>query len=555
MKPYIVVLLIVVIIAIVVAIGKLSEKNKEKLFRGRLKREFEKPLDNDYSRERLNAMQGYYLYHQNDYFTVDDITWNDLGVMPFIQNYNHSYSSPGDEYMYYRLRTPSLDRESADFDNIEKIVSAMEKDEKLRLDFQVIMAKLGRSGKYSLYSYLEFLSEVPKDIPVLTVIDWLLYVAAIVLMFFSFYPGLAMIIGLVCVNVVVYLFRKKKIEPYFNCFTYILRLIKAANACIKILPEECGKEKEALKEARNRLRRISSGNLVFLQSDTSSAVGDLGNGLLNFVKMFFHLDIFIFYRMKEQIDNNSDAVDAIFTSLGKMDFAVNIASYRKILPYFTKPEWLDKCVYETEEMIHPLLLKEGVANSISVNKGTLLTGSNASGKSTFLRMIGLNAILAQSMNTVYAKTYKAGFFRIYTSMSLKDSLENQESYYMAEIKSIKRILDQAEDDSTYLLCFVDEVLRGTNTKERIAAGAEIMQYMQKDHTLCFAATHDIELAHMLPPLFVNYHFDEEILEDDIHFPYRLKDGFATSRNAIALLRIMGYPEEIVEEAGRVVETL
>ena len=126
---------------------------------------------------------------------------------------------------------------------------------------------------------------------------------------------------------------------------------------------------------------------------------------------------------------------------------------------------------------------------------------------------------------------------------------------MAEIKSLKRILEQSEDTSSYLLCFVDEVLRGTNTKERIAAGAQIMRYMQQKHTLCFAATHDIELAHMLPPDFENYHFDEEIEENDISFPYRLKEGYATSRNAIALLRIMGYPDEIVKKAGETVETL
>ena len=158
------------------------------------------------------------------------------------------------------------------------------------------------------------------------------------------------------------------------------------------------------------------------------------------------------------------------------------------------------------------------------------------------------------MYTVYAKEYRAGYFRIYSSMSLKDSLESGESYYMAEIRSIKRILDALSDTSTNVLCFVDEVLRGTNTKERIAAGAEIMRSAQTGHSLCFAATHDIELAHMLPPQFENYHFEEEIQEDDIHFPYRLKEGYATSRNAIALLRIMGYPQEITDRASEYVQS-
>ena len=119
---------------------------------------------------------------------------------------------------------------------------------------------------------------------------------------------------------------------------------------------------------------------------------------------------------------------------------------------------------------------------------------------------------------------------------------------MAEIKSIKRILDACNEKGSPVLCFVDEVLRGTNTKERIAAGAEIMKSMQSANSLCFAATHDIELSSILVPEFTNYHFDEEMDGDDIHFPYQLKEGYATSRNAIALLRIMGYPEDIVNRA-------
>ena len=252
--------------------------------------------------------------------------------------------------------------------------------------------------------------------------------------------------------------------------------------------------------------------------------------------------------MKKQIENHGDAVDDLFETLGFLDFGVNVLSFRRTLQYYSVPEFIDQCGIHTTEMVHPLLLSDGVANSISTEKGVLLTGSNASGKSTFLRMIGLNAVLAQSLHTVYAKEYTAPLYRVYSSMSIRDNLESGESYYMAEIKSIKRILDAIQDESGHVLCFVDEVLRGTNTKERIAAGAEIMRSMQQKHTICFAATHDLELASILVPEFENYHFDEEIKDDDILFPYQLKKGYATSRNAIALLRIMGYPEDIVSNA-------
>ena len=100
---------------------------------------------------------------------------------------------------------------------------------------------------------------------------------------------------------------------------------------------------------------------------------------------------------------------------------------------------------------------------------------------------------------------KMSYFRVMTSMALRDDLESKESYYIVEIKSLKRILDSAKEE-TPLLCIVDEVLRGTNTIERIAASSEILASLCLPHVLSFAATHDIELTYMLEEYYTNYHF-------------------------------------------------
>ena len=119
-----------------------------------------------------------------------------------------------------------------------------------------------------------------------------------------------------------------------------------------------------------------------------------------------------------------------------------------------------------------------------------------------------------------------------------------------EIKSIKRILDFAEVSKHKVLCFVDEVLRGTNTVERIAASSQILRKLTGENVLCFAATHDIELTSLLENEYNNYHFEEDMEDGDIHFNYLLKPGKATSRNAIRLLQIIGYDQEIIEQANR-----
>ena len=132
-------------------------------------------------------------------------------------------------------------------------------------------------------------------------------------------------------------------------------------------------------------------------------------------------------------------------------------------------------------------------------------------------------------------------------MALSDNIFENESYFIVEIKSLKRILDYMDDDIPMLI-FIDEVLRGTNTLERIAASSQILYEFSKKNVLCFSATHDIELTHILENSYSNYHFTEDVVNGEVVFEYLLHPGRATSRNAIKLLTMLGYPKEIVTKA-------
>ena len=132
-------------------------------------------------------------------------------------------------------------------------------------------------------------------------------------------------------------------------------------------------------------------------------------------------------------------------------------------------------------------------------------------------------------------------------MALKDDVLKDESYYMVEIKSLKRIIDKGNENIP-CLCFVDEILRGTNTVERIASSSEVLSHLNKSNTICIAATHDIELTYLLGKEYDNYHFEEEITDDDIVFDYKLNKDRAKSKNAIKLLSLIGYEKNIVERA-------
>jgi DNA mismatch repair ATPase MutS len=172
---------------------------------------------------------------------------------------------------------------------------------------------------------------------------------------------------------------------------------------------------------------------------------------------------------------------------------------------------------------------------------------DAYGKSTLLKTVAVNAIFAQSICTCLAQKYSSCFYTVFTSMALRDNVRDGESYFVAEVRSIKRILDHL-NDQVPCLCLIDEVLRGTNTVERIAASSQVLLYLAKSNCLCMAATHDIELTYILEDYYQNVHFQETIVDDRIVFDYMLYDGRAMSSNAIRLLRLMGYDEAIVREA-------
>ena len=161
----------------------------------------------------------------------------------------------------------------------------------------------------------------------------------------------------------------------------------------------------------------------------------------------------------------------------------------------------------------------------------------------------MNAIFAQTIHTVLADSYEGCYYQICSSMALRDNLIGGESYYIVEIRAIKRILDLAAEGGK-VLCFVDEVLRGTNTVERIAASTEILKTLSGSNVLCFAATHDVELTDTLAAQYENYHFEEEIEDGDVKFNYRLLAGKATTRNAIKLLGMLGYADDMIENANR-----
>ncbi len=281
--------------------------------------------------------------------------------------------------------------------------------------------------------------------------------------------------------------------------------------------------------------------------------GNILEAILDYIRMIFHVDLLKFNHMLKHLRKHIEDVDALIGTVGFLETSIAIGIFRTSLKEgYCLPEFGDEGRLTMEAGYHPLI-SGPVKNGIDAERGVLLTGSNASGKSTFLKTAAVNAVFAQTIHTCTADRFRTAFWQVYSSMALRDDLGAGESYYMVEIKALKRILDAA-GKGTKVLCFVDEVLRGTNTVERIAASTQILKSLRGSEILCFAATHDIELTRLLEEEYDNYHFSEVVRDGDVMFDYKLQSGSATTRNAIRLLELMGYAPEIIERAYRQAES-
>ncbi|WP_199880686.1 MutS-related protein [Bacillus massiliglaciei] len=183
-------------------------------------------------------------------------------------------------------------------------------------------------------------------------------------------------------------------------------------------------------------------------------------------------------------------------------------------------------------------------------KNILLTGSNASGKSTFIKTIALNVILSQALNTSTSTKIILTRGLVYSSMAMSDDIEKGQCYFLSEISALKRIFEIRNDSpDTFMYLFFDEIFKGTNTIERIAAAESVLTDLHhKRETRIMAATHDLELTDSLSPHYENHHFREQIIQDEIIFDYLIKAGPSKTKNAIELLRIMNFPEQVYKEA-------
>ncbi len=250
------------------------------------------------------------------------------------------------------------------------------------------------------------------------------------------------------------------------------RDLTAANSISKI-------KASCIEDERNKVIELLQSLKAVDRATRAIKIANIGGGALQFISAPFLLEETAYYKMTSLLQDKEDHIFELYRVVGKIEAYISIASFIKGNDdKISKPIFTEEVNITIEDGIHPLI-DEPVPNSITFKKrGIVLTGTNMAGKSTFLRMMGTNMILAQCFNIVLAKRYEASFFNIVSSINPSDDVNEGKSYFMAEAEGLLRIIKALENDLP-VFCPIDEIFRGTNPIERIAASAEILKYIKK----------------------------------------------------------------------------
>ena len=485
----------------------------------------------DYWRKRLE--------HQPPKYYIDNLTWNDLDMYDVYKRLNSTYSSVGAEYLFDRLHDLKFDtQEMSDF---EKLVGELDSNDPAR---EKILYHLYKLGKQDNNNVCEFIFS-PKErrlhhhyiYPILASI----LLSSLLFMIVSWQYALFAVIPSVIINSVIFYKKKYQLDSQLEAVRYITSIVVCAGKLSRIKDEKLQFEINFISKLYKKLKKISGlGNSVL-----SQPMNELGFGI-EILKALFMYDFLCYNRIVSTLSKNNEDFHQLWKEIGKIDSAISIASYRRTIEFYITPTFIEDNSLIAKEVYHPLI-DDPVCNPAAITKNSVITGSNAAGKSTYIKTLAINCIFAQTINTCLARSFCFKPSIVVTSMAVRDSVIDGDSYFIAELNSLKRILRYLNDE-VLCMCFIDEILKGTNTIERIAASASILKWFSSQNCLCVVASHDIELTDILDPIYDNYHFRGQITDDGILFDYMLQSGRTTTRNAIKLLEFMDYPSEVFTEA-------
>jgi hypothetical protein len=485
------------------------------------------------------------------YISAD--TASDLDVDDVFSFIDRTNSKPGQQYLYKKLHSPEL--AESYFNTLEQKTQLLSKDQSLR---ELAEFKLSALNSNDAYYLPEVFGKVHHSLfdPLITLyiriapFVTLLFAASLFIAPNQF--ALLFLFALLIANVVIHFSNKTKVMSYTHSLPQLLILNNVAQwlAGHQLLENDHHINKSLIKV--DKLKK--SLGFINLQNKAASDPTDIMFLFSEWLKMFLLIEPLIFIFSMSRVNKYLEDIKTLYEAVAQVDMAISIQSVRAGSTHYCIPRFTTNSGQITiKDLYHPLI-ENCVANSIHIDnkQGVLVTGSNMSGKTTFIRAVAINALLSQTINTSFATEYSAPPLKIFTSINMSDDLGGHKSYFQAEATSVKNIIMEATAGKPVSsLVIIDEIFRGTNTIERIAAAKAVLSYFIENKSFVFVSTHDLELAELLGHDYKVFSFEELIGDDRLIFDYKIKEGLLKNKNGIAVLKGLGFPESIIDEANKV----
>jgi hypothetical protein len=491
--------------------------------------------------------------------TLDDRTWEDLNLDAVFAALDRTESTLGQHALYHRLRTAPI---ADHLDAFERLVRRVGADSTRRERAQRALGRLRDPNGYDLWWLA---GEDAVDVRPWYVLFPLLTTATVLMLVLApWWPHLLpIVLTALVVNLLIRFATDHHIHAVAAAFRQLAPVIATGEALKDIGADDTDPLVGCLRPDAAQLARLKtvsrwvSGDPFMLPSSAGAPamfVNDIVNTIYEYLNLLFLLDGTGVYIGGRELRRRGSVVLRVVAAVGEVDAAISVASVRAGRSDWTRPAFQPPGSPAVFSGVRHPLLPDAVPNTLVLapGHGALITGSNMSGKSTFLRTVGVTAVLAQTLNTCFATEYDAPVLTVRSCIGRADDLLTGRSYYIAEVEALLALVEAGAAPAPHLF-LLDELFRGTNAVERIAAGQAVLRELlvpggRPSVHVALAATHDRELVDLLPDVYAAHHFGDELGPDGLEFDHRLRPGPATTRNAIALLRLHGASEALVARA-------
>jgi DNA mismatch repair ATPase MutS len=477
-------------------------------------------------------------FHKLNNQTINDIDLQD--VFTFIDKTN---SKPGQQYLYNKLISPTNDIDGLKQFNDQVKFFTENITERERA--QILLQKINHHNAYYIVSLLSDNLLSPSKWRKFFIADTVI-VILMLLLSFKFSILLIWLMIPLALNLLLHFRNKENTAKFIKSFPQLNILINVSNVFLKAEIPFNKKDVEQsiinLKGFKRKFKYLNFGEY------DGNEILQIIMYFFDFIKAIFLIEIHTLDSTLKELKNKKEDINNLINYVGSIDAALSVASLRVgignyCLPIFTNAQK----AMEAKNIYHPLI-HNCVSNSICINeKSVLITGSNMSGKSTFIRTVAINSMLAQTIYTCFGESFTIPIVKVFSSIRINDSVEDATSYYLQEVNTIGNLIKESNNNFQHIF-ILDEVFKGTNTIERIAGAKAILSYLNKNDNIVFVSTHDIELAELLKAEYDLYHFVEDVANDKLVFDHQIKPGTLKTRNAIKILALSNYPPEIIEEA-------